>query len=75
MTTKPSHDNTPAANVDQQDCPAMASNGLDDTLVDCGWSGEVMRYALDGVTTDNGYTWTCPKCGTVSDWLPDEPPC
>lgn len=56
---------TPAYNIDQQDCP----NYLDDDLeVECEWTGNVMRRALDGIDTENGYEWDCPRCGNTSIW-------
>jgi hypothetical protein len=53
----------PAANIDQQDCPTITLEG-----VECGWTGNVMRYALDGIDTENGYEWTCPECDSLLDW-------
>jgi len=55
---------TPEANIDQQDCPAF--EGIDGEP--CGWTGNVMRYALDGVNTENGYYWTCPDCEQTATW-------
>lgn len=63
--------------IDQQDCPAVASNGMGDDLQDCGFTGYVYRhfdYPAQG--SDGGYSWTCPNCGTVSTFEgidPDDP--
>lgn len=55
--------------IDQQDCPAMHSHGMDDTLTDCGFTGYVYRNFLDPTRgEDGGYEWTCPQCGTLHEW-------
>lgn len=59
-----------AVNRDQQDCPGLFQV-LPDEVEECGWTGRVTRYALDGLDTENGYSWTCPRCGT--DWSWDGP--
>lgn len=55
--------------LDQQDCPAMHSHGMDDTLTDCGFTGIVYRQFVNPERGEGGgYTWECPDCGIVSEW-------